>query len=150
MRRVTEDHVALADLAEATQTLSRALRRDGERAVGLDALPGSEVEVLQAVLARPEVCVTALARTLGLQASNVSTTVRALVGRGLVERVPDPADGRRTLLRASAEATRHRELLRDSWARTLARSLEDLPDADAAALRAAVPTLVALARRTAG
>lgn len=132
-------------LAAAVHDLSRVLRAVGERAVGLDAITGSEHEVLRCVSGRPGSTVSAVARVLGQQPSNVSTTVRSLVGRGLVERRPDPADGRRALLHPTTRARRHRELLDDAWSRAVQRALAGLPPADAAALGTAVPALHRLA-----
>lgn len=128
-------------LATAVHDLSRVLRSVGERAVGLDAITGSEHEVLRTVCARPGSTVSAVSRTLGLQASNVSTTVRSLLGRDLVERRPDPADGRRALLHPTARALRHRELLDAAWSDRIERALAGLPAGDAEALRAAAPVL---------
>lgn len=89
--------------------------------------------------------VSTVARGLGLQASNVSTTVRSLVERDLLERRADPADGRRALLHPTARAARHRELLDAAWTRQIRRALDDLDDADAVTLRAAAPVLDRLA-----
>lgn len=132
-------------LASAVHELSRVLRSVGERAAGLDAITGSEVEVLRCVSARPGSTVSAVSRVLGLQASNVSTTVRSLAGRGLLERRSDPADGRRALLYPTARARRHRALLDAAWAQGIERALAELPEADAGTLRAAVPALTRLA-----
>jgi DNA-binding MarR family transcriptional regulator len=139
---VTDD---LASLADACHVLARALRRRGELDVELSALLGSEFEVLQQVARRPRSTLSAVARGVGMQVSNTSTAIRALVERGLVERVPDPADQRRSLLQPTAAALRHREQLRAAWSRTIAGALETLTAADAAAVRAAVPALSRLA-----
>ncbi|MEJ8278524.1 MarR family winged helix-turn-helix transcriptional regulator [Pseudonocardia spirodelae] len=133
------------ELVGSVHDLSRVLRAAGERAVGLDAITGSEHEVLRWVSARPGQTVSAVARGLGLQPSNVSTTVRSLVGRDLVERRTDPADGRRALLHPTARAQRHGELLAAAWSREIRRALGELTGADADALRAAVPALRRLA-----
>jgi len=134
-----------AAMVDAVHDLSRVLRAAGEHAVGLDAITGSEHEVLRWVAARPGHPVSTVARGLGLQASNVSTTVRSLVERDLVERRADPADGRRALLHPTARAARHRELLVAAWSRQIRVALDDLDDADAVTLRAAAPALDRLA-----
>jgi len=142
---VTDIDVELDQLAEAAHTLSRTLRRTGELEVGLEHLPASEVDVLRYVVARPGVSVSEVARGLRLQTSNVSTTVRALVERGLLVREPDPADHRRSLLRSSPLAEEHRRLLGRAWSRSIASALAELSADDAAAIRAAVPALTRLA-----
>ena len=142
---MTDIDVELDQLAEATHTLSRTLRRTGELEVGLDQLPTSELDVLRFVVAHPGASVSEVARGLRLQTSNVSTTVRALAGRGLIVRHPDPHDHRRSLLRSSPLADEHRRLLGRAWSRSIAGALGELGDDDAAAIRAAVPALTRLA-----
>lgn len=117
--------------------LSRSLHRRGVAQVGLDVLPPSESEVLAQIGSRPGSSVSEIARALRLQTSNVSTAVRGLVARGLVDRTTDPDDQRRTLLHPSPAAVRHRRMLDDAWAGLLADLLRDLPPGDADALRAA-------------
>lgn len=136
----------LRTIAAAVHVLSRSLHRRGVAQVGLDVLPPSESEVLQQIGARPGSSVSEIARALRLQTSNVSTSVRALVARGLVDRTPDPDDQRRTLLRPSPAALRHREMLEEAWAAILADLLADLDPADAAHLRTAAPALDRLSR----
>lgn len=142
---MTDVDVQLDQLAEAAHTLSRTLRRTGELEVGLDQLPASELDVLRFVVSRPGASVSEVARGLRLQTSNVSTTVRALVERGLIERQPDPRDHRRSLLRSSPLADEHRRLLGRAWSRSIAGALAELADDDVAAVRAAVPALTRLA-----
>lgn len=147
---MTDVDAELAELATCAHILSRVLRRTGEQDVGLPPLPASEFEVLQHVGSHPDSSVSDVARALRLQTSNVSTTVRALVGRGLVSRVPDPTDQRRSLLRISDEATHHRARLEDTWARMLAAALVDLSPDEQAAIRAATPALARLTQAVVG
>ncbi|TWF80620.1 MarR family transcriptional regulator [Pseudonocardia hierapolitana] len=142
---MTDVDVQLDQLAEAAHTLSRTLRRTGELEVGLEQLPTSELDVLRFVVTHPAASVSEVARGLRLQTSNVSTTVRALVERGLLVRQPDPRDHRRSLLRSSPLADEHRRLLGRAWSRSIAGALAELEDGDAAAIRAAVPALTRLA-----
>ena len=85
--------------------------------------------------------VSDVARALRLQTSNVSPTVRSLIGRGLLVRVPDERDKRRTRLRTSATAERRRLLVESAWASALASALDELSVEDVAALRSAAPAL---------
>jgi DNA-binding MarR family transcriptional regulator len=142
---VTDVDVQLDQLAEAVHTLSRTLRHTGELEVGLDQLPSSELDVLRFVGTHPGASVSEVARGLRLQTSNVSTTVRALVERGLIVRQPDPRDQRRSLLRSSHLAEEHRRLLGRAWSRSIGGALAELGDDDVAAVRAAVPALTRLA-----
>lgn len=142
---MTDVDVELDDLAEAAHTLSRTLRRTGEAEVGLEQLPTSELDVLRFVVANQGASVSEVARALRLQTSNVSTTVRALVERGLLTRETDPRDHRRSRLRASPLADEHRRLLGRAWSRAIASALAELDEDDVAAVRAAVPALTRLA-----
>ncbi|MDA0159056.1 MarR family winged helix-turn-helix transcriptional regulator [Solirubrobacter ginsenosidimutans] len=108
-------------------------------------LPASELEVMRLLVRRPGASVNDVAAGLRLQPANVSTTVRSLEARGLVERRRDERDGRVVRLHPTALALEHREQQEASWGEALSRALEDLPPADAAQLRAAAPALRALA-----
>ncbi|MBC8091908.1 MAG: MarR family transcriptional regulator, partial [Pseudonocardia sp.] len=98
----------LRTIAAAIHVLSRTLRRAAAVQVGLDPLPGSEFDVVQHIGGHPGSTVSDVARDLGMQTSNVSTAVRHLAARDLVDRVPDAHDQRRIRLWPSAAAERHR------------------------------------------
>jgi DNA-binding MarR family transcriptional regulator len=134
-----------AAFAAAVHAVVLRLRRLGERRLGMELLPTSELEVLAHLVSHRDATVTAVARDLGLQSSNVSTTVQHLVTKGLVERHPDPRDGRRTLLRPTAQAEADRERIDGAWAAVIGEFLDDLPDDQRRAAVAATPALVRLA-----
>lgn len=135
-----------AAFAAAVHAMVLRLRRLGERRLGMELLPTSELEVLVHLGNHPDTTVTAVARDLGLQSSNVSTTVQHLVTKGLVERRPDPQDGRRTLLRPTARAEADREQIEGAWAAVIGEFLDDLPADQRSAALAATPALVRLAQ----
>jgi DNA-binding MarR family transcriptional regulator len=141
---VTED-APLRTLAVALHDVSRRLGRAGEAAAGLARLPPTELEVLRLVGDRPGARVSEVAAGLAAQPSNVSTAVRALVGRGLLVREADPADRRAVRLRLSARAERDREAIEIAWGRMVAGVLDELSAGDRATLTAATPALRALA-----
>ena len=142
---MTNSAVELRQIAVAAHVLSRTLRRTSEIQVGLEPLPGSEFDVLEFVGAHPGASVSDVARGLRLQTSNVSNTVRQLVGRGLLERTPDVRDQRRVLLRLTELSSRHRELFQSTWAALLAGMLPGLDERDAELLLAAAPAFARLA-----
>jgi DNA-binding MarR family transcriptional regulator len=142
---VTNSPVELRQIAVASHVLSRTLRRSSEIRVGLEALPGSEFDVLEFVGAHPGASVSDVARGLRLQTSNVSSTVRQLVERGLLERTADAHDQRRVLLRLTELSSRHRELFQTTWAALLAEMLPGLAEGDAELLVAAAPAFARLA-----
>ncbi|MFJ9619721.1 MarR family winged helix-turn-helix transcriptional regulator [Streptomyces noursei] len=79
------------------------------------------------------------------EASNVSTIVRGLVGRGLLAREPDPADRRAVRLQPTAQSVADLRMIERNWAESFADTLATLTDDQRAALTAALPALRALA-----
>ncbi|MER6944240.1 MarR family transcriptional regulator [Nonomuraea sp. NPDC000554] len=132
-------------LTDPLYELSRVLRFGGIEAAGLSRLPPSEFEVLRYVMHQPGVGVTTLARELGLHASNVSATVRALVARDLIRREPDPHDRRSARLTPTVHAAHGMALIEQAWSELFGAALEDLSPEQRAALSAAAPALRALA-----
>jgi DNA-binding MarR family transcriptional regulator len=112
-----------------------------------EALPLSELEVMRLLVRRPGCSVNDAAADLGLQPSNVSAAVRALVERGLVERRRDEQDARVVRLQPTTEAIARRDRRETAWGAELERRLAELPDADRRRLLAATPALEALADR---
>jgi DNA-binding MarR family transcriptional regulator len=113
---------------------------DAEAEPGLDALPASELEVMRLLVRRPALTVGEVARELGLQPTNASTAIRTLVGRGLLERQGDAADGRVTRLVPTPRAIENREHREQVWAAALAGRLGVLSPAQAVkVLRCAGP-----------
>ncbi|GAA3470287.1 MarR family winged helix-turn-helix transcriptional regulator [Nonomuraea roseola] len=143
---MAEDLLAQARaLTSPLYDLARALRFSGVAEAGLYALPPSELEVLRYVVQEPGVGLTALARALGMQASNVSATVRSLVGRDLVTREPDPADRRSVRLKPTVHALHGMALIEGAWAEIFAAALADLSPSQRESFTAAIPAMVALA-----
>lgn len=129
----------IRDIAATVRTLVWSLRRFGERQVGLEPLPHSEFEVIRTVSENPSVTVSEVARILGLQPSNVCTTVRRLVDRGLIDRVPDERDRRSIRLRLTAEAARHKRMIDAVWVGGVRDQLGRMSDDDVELLVRAAP-----------
>ncbi|WKV71870.1 MarR family transcriptional regulator [Streptomyces sp. PCS3-D2] len=143
----TDGHLDRArELSPALHAMARALRfhMRGSEEVGLQRLPPAEYEVLRTVLDEPGISVGGLARRLGLQTSNVSTTVRGLSGRGLLRREPDPTDRRAVQLHPTDQAMADLRRIEEHWAEIFAGALARLTDDQSAALHAALPALRAL------
>src|SRR3954452_2814561 len=109
--------VTLFDLAWLLPRTVGAVDAPGE------ALPLSELEVMRLLVRRPGMSVGDVATELGLQASNVSAAVRALVARGLLERRTDERDARIARLFPTAEASERRDRREDAWGAELQRRL---------------------------
>ena len=113
--------------------------------VGLEPLPPSELEVMRLVVRQPGLSVGDVARELGLQPSNASAAVRALVVRGLLHRRPDERDGRISRLTPTPRAEAIRRQREAAWGELLRARLTRVPREDAAQLLAAVGALRSLA-----
>lgn len=137
-----DDDVRL--LAQTARSVVWALRRFGEKEAGLSRLPHSEIEVLRVVEEQPGSTVSDIARNLNLQSSNVSTTVRHLVDRGLLEKRTDPADGRSFRLHQTEQAQRNNQLIDNMWVDGIQRLLAGMDPDDAATLVGAAPLLARL------
>lgn len=77
---------------------------------------------------------SALAETFGVDKAVVSRQVQHLADLALVERTPDPDDGRAMLLSASEEGRRRLGEVRKQRRQRLDERLEDWSDADLASL----------------
>jgi len=76
----------------------------------------------------------AVVSRLGLDKSTVSRQVAQLVDLGLVDRAPDPVDGRAQVLRPSSEGSARLERIRDVRRARWEADLADWPAHDVAAL----------------
>jgi DNA-binding MarR family transcriptional regulator len=86
--------------------LGRQLTRIGEetmRGSRAFALPTGPTLVLRDVLAHPDSSIGEVTARTGLPQSYASESVARLREQGIVETTPDPADGRRTLVRLSSQ-----------------------------------------------
>jgi DNA-binding MarR family transcriptional regulator len=73
-----------------------------------------------------------LAQYLGLDVSTVSRQVQQLEQRGLVDRSPDPLDGRAALLELSVPGREIMQKMRDAWEETVADVVNTWEPADIA------------------
>ena len=89
--------------------LGRQLTKIGEevlRGSKAQAMPTGPSLVLRDVFAHPDSSITDVTARTGLPQSYVSESVARLRDQGIVETSADPADGRRTLVRITAEHPR--------------------------------------------
>src|SRR3954451_5389829 len=110
-----------------------------------DPIPPTELEIMKLLVRRPGLSVTEIARDLGLQPSNVSTAVRSLSQRKMVERRTHAGDARVGRLHPTAAATRNRRAREEAWGVDMERVLANLSADDRRRLREAVPALRSLA-----
>ncbi|MFF0298398.1 MarR family transcriptional regulator [Kitasatospora sp. NPDC004614] len=91
------DGVRLLRLGKRLTELGREMVTDHASAT----LSPGEIAVISDVYRHPDTSVQDIRVRTGFAQSHVSTSVARLRERGLLDATPDPADGRRTLLRAS-------------------------------------------------
>lgn len=130
-------------LADDLLTLHGRIRRT-LLAGKADEVTASQTAALGRLLRHGESTVADLARAEGVRPQSMGATVQALVDLGLVERRPDPRDGRRTLVRATETGSRARA---DAWTartRVLTDRLAALPEDDRATVARALAILLPL------
>ncbi|WP_378143860.1 MarR family winged helix-turn-helix transcriptional regulator [Cnuibacter sp. UC19_7] len=135
-----EHEEAVGELTRAVLTISDHLWKafaetDEVRLSGLSS------EVIRVVVETPGVTLIQIAERLGKFPSNVSTALRDLTERGLVERVRDDTDRRVTRLYPSTTALHGVRTVYASWNRLLAEAVDTLTAAETRRLLDAVPAL---------
>jgi DNA-binding MarR family transcriptional regulator len=90
---------------------------------------------------------TELARAERISPQSMSVTIAGLELRGLVERHPDPADGRRAVLSITPAGLEMLRARRTATTRLVARGLEGFTADELAQLMAAAPLIERLAHR---
>lgn len=131
----------LRDLALTLHDLSVRVARFAPHRAGVDPLPSSELLVLRTIQENPGSSVTEVAAAAAMQPSNVSAALRALSGRGLVDKRPHPQDGRISQLYPSKLATENKNAIEEAITATVSSGLRELPAAHRDALIAALPAL---------
>jgi DNA-binding MarR family transcriptional regulator len=144
MRAVRTYHcrVANAGLArELEQALGQLLLRRNRSALYdavLDSAPPGvdrqTYRVLSGLARLGPQSAARLAEEVGIDRSGASRYADRLEAAGLVERSPDPCDGRATLLSLTPEGSAAVTVLRDALTRHLASLIADWPDWQAQAL----------------
>ena len=98
------------------------------------SLPAADLRLLEYLNGRPPVPTSTVATALATDLSRTSRQARRLEELGYVARVPDPADGRRTLLHIAPQAQPAMNRSLRSWAESSLGATADWPDDDVAAL----------------
>src|SRR3954454_10891190 len=104
------------DLAVVLYDLAWLLPRTiGAEDAKRDPIPPTELEIMKLLVRRPGLSVTEVARELGLQPSNVSTAVRSLTERGMLERRTHASDARVGILHPTRAASANRRAREQAW-----------------------------------
>lgn len=133
----------LESVAVTFQDTVIALRRVARRAarLNLPELPSSESELLALVAESKGIGVSEAARTLQVSPNTVSTLVRSLIDRGLLERLSDPSDRRAALLHLTPSGTARIGYIRRRRAEVLTKAIKALGKDDHKALETAIPAM---------
>jgi DNA-binding MarR family transcriptional regulator len=137
---VTADEQRWAEVADLVLIINRELQYRGysdERAL---ALTQSEGMVMRYLLQGDPAAPSQIAAATGLQRTNLSTVLRGLEHKGLVQRQANPSDGRGVTVSPTERGRRNYALVRHEWATAVAAAAGH----DAARLDAALSLLTAV------
>ncbi len=113
---------------QASQDIRAVLGRLRRRILGASAADDislAQTSVLTRLSRNDGLTVSDLAAAEGMRHQSMTSIVTPLVGLGLVERRPDPTDGRRLLMALTADGRRRVEEGRRARGEWLAAQLED-------------------------
>ena len=114
-----------AEFGELINRFRRIISENAGR-VSPGMLPGA-YKVFTTIVRRESITLSALAESLMADKGQISRAVRELEQLGLIERTPDPDDGRSSLLSPTAAGLERLAEARAPQERTLVDALEDWP-----------------------
>jgi DNA-binding MarR family transcriptional regulator len=114
-----------AEFGELINRFRRVISENANR-VSPGMLPGA-YKVFTTIVRRESITLSALAESLMADKGQISRTVRELEQLGLIERTPDPEDGRSSLLSPTPTGLERLAQARAPQERTLVDALEDWP-----------------------
>jgi DNA-binding MarR family transcriptional regulator len=135
------------DVARALLLCMGLLRRRLRRVPVADALTFPQSAALGRLDRGGPAASADLARQEQISPQSMGATLGELEARGLVNRQPDPDDGRRILLSISATGRRELNRRRNARMEQLAQGLADFTESDLAKLAVAAPLIERLAYR---
>jgi len=119
---------------------ARRLRQEAALGAGADLTPTS-ASALATVERHGPLTPSELADIERVRRPTATRTLRVLLEAGLVDRTPDPADGRSSLVSINADGRERLRRLRGRKNAYLARRMRDLPDSDLQTLERAAEIL---------
>ena len=128
--RATEEQ--WAEFADHVLEIAREIQFRGYTSPDAVSLTPSEGTVMRYLFPRPGALPSQVALATGLQRSNLSTVLRGLEEKGLIERLADPEDGRSVRIHPTPRAIRNYALVRREWASAVAAAADGDPDVGAA------------------
>jgi DNA-binding MarR family transcriptional regulator len=137
-RRTEEQWAEFADLV---LIIAREIQFRGYVTPDALSLSPSEGAVMRHLFRQPDSLPSQVAWATGLQRSNLSTVLRGLEEKGLVERVPHADDGRAVHIHPTERAIRNYDVVRHEWAVEVAEAA----DGDGRRVEDALPLLKEIA-----
>ncbi|QND56419.1 MarR family winged helix-turn-helix transcriptional regulator [Mesorhizobium huakuii] len=107
--------VRWADLADLILIIAREIQFRGYSDDRALSLTQSEGMVMRHLVAQASATPSQIAAATGLQRTNVSTVLRDLEGKGLIERHVDPADRRGVSVHRTLRGAENYALVRKEW-----------------------------------
>jgi DNA-binding MarR family transcriptional regulator len=141
MTLATDDTTLIETAARLRMAIVRTSRRLRQEAAGVGQLTPTSAAALATVERHGPLTPSGLAEIERVKRPTATRTLGVLGEAGLVERVPDPEDGRSALVSITAEGRERLRRLRGRKNAYLARRMRDLPDDDVATLDRAAEIL---------
>ncbi|MEJ3745218.1 MarR family transcriptional regulator [Actinomycetes bacterium KLBMP 9797] len=114
------DEQRWAELADLALIISREIQYRGYTSEQAISLTQSEGMVMRYLLSRDPAAPSQIATATGLQRTNLSTTLRGLERKGLIQRRANPDDGRGVTVSPTARGRDNYALVRHEWATAVA------------------------------
>jgi DNA-binding MarR family transcriptional regulator len=117
-----------ADLADLVFFIAREIKFGGYTSEEAISLSPSEGIVMRYLFLHPGAIPSKIAEAAGLQRSNLSTVLRSLEKKGVLERRSSTEDAREVHLYPTPRGTSNYALVRKEWARRVAEAAGDTED----------------------
>jgi DNA-binding MarR family transcriptional regulator len=132
-RRSARDEERWADLADLVLIIAREIQFRGYTDETAVALSQSEGMVMRYLQEDPDAAPSRIAAATGLQKTNLSTVLRRLELKGLIERRQHADDGRGVTVHLTTQGKRNYALVRHEWATAVAQAARgEIDNLDAA------------------
>jgi DNA-binding MarR family transcriptional regulator len=150
-RRKAATEEQWAEFADHVLEIAREIQVRDYTSPEAVSLTPSEGTVMRYLFPHPGALPSQVAFATGLQRSNLSTVLRGLEEKGLIERIADPRDGRAVRIHPTPKAIRNYATVRREWASAVAAAAGGDPDVEAVLpLLASVRAGLVRERRSAG
>ncbi len=146
-RQRTEHSAADAELAPRLRAVLGRLTRRLRTTLAGTGLTPTRLSVLATLSRGGPLRISELAEVEGLNPTMLSRVIAELAAAGLVERVPDPADGRAALVAATAAGRRLRARIQHERNDVLGRLIGELSEEQRRTLEPALAVLEEIAER---